>query len=72
MKMKTAWWGCQILAETTEDKEVLEKLLESLPKENIDGYEEGNIEIINEGSIEWDQFSIKEVKQFPLVIEINR
>jgi len=74
MKLATAWWGCQFLAETDEDKEILENLIAALPDGPVQSYEQGGIEVLDPNDYKEDvwSFNVDEVKAAKMVVEIQR
>lgn len=72
MKLATAWWGCQLLAETAEEESALRLVLSA---QTTHAYEYGNDEHISE--VKYDErevysFTEEEFKSARLVIEIRR
>ncbi len=74
MKWGTAWWGMQFLAETKEDKKLLEKLINSLNIKADNPYEMGTYKIINPKDYQEDilSFSKEEIADAKMAIEFIR
>jgi len=70
MKYATAWWGVQMLAETDEDKKILEDLYDKCEKNAFRAYEEGGMYIAKRGKDLG--FMQDEIDKAKLVIEIYR
>lgn len=48
MKVFTAWWGIELLAENDKDELILRDLLDRLPQKADFAYEQGTIETGNQ------------------------
>lgn len=76
MRMRTAWWGGQILAETIAEANILKKLVNFLPNGAERGFGDGSIKIID--ATDEDQYSDywgfndEDVKGAKAVLEICR
>jgi hypothetical protein len=72
MKFATGWWGVQILAETESDKKILGELVQRLPQETDNAYDDGTIEIISEKQDACWGFQTEEIQKSKMVVAINR
>lgn len=72
MKFATAWWGIQILAESDEDKDILQSLFDRLPEEADVSYENGFVCIASPEYAENGGFSEEQIKNAKLVIDFRR
>ena len=72
MKWAIGWWGMQILAETEEDKKLLEKLLLELPKKPEERYDIGEYKILDDDSYEDDLFSKEQLNNAKMIVEFLR
>jgi hypothetical protein len=74
MKWSTAWWGIQILAETEEDKKILEKLTNSLNPNADNSYEKGEYCVVDVNNYQEDVWSFNkdEIINAKMVVEIVR
>jgi len=73
MKFATGWWGVQILAESNEDKRLLEKLFDALPEEAEYSYEDGTVRKMIPADADTPfAFGSDEIADAKMVIEFNR
>lgn len=62
MKVFTAWWGVQIVAENDKEKNTLQELYRVLPEKADDYYEEGGISVYYEDEIEEGKYMLEFVR----------
>lgn len=72
MKFATGWWGIRILAESDEDKDILQSLFDLLPKKAESYYDDGEVRIKSLEGADIDGFSEEQIKNAKLVIEFLR
>ncbi len=76
MRFKTFWWGCQILAETEKEGEILRQFYEAMPKtaEPIEGMlpeDAGVIRMLYEGGMD-GEFTQSEIDTAAFAVSIYR
>ena len=74
MKWKASWWGIQILAETEEEKKVLNNLCSHVPERAVDYYDDGVFSVVDPDSENYysdDCFTDEEIRNSKITIQFN-
>ena len=76
MRFKTFWWGCQILAQSPEDEQILQDFYNAMPKsaeihEGMLPDDAGSIQLLTEGGMD-GEFTQSEIDTAAFAVSIYR